>query len=212
MCKFSIVIPCYCSGDWLPELVERIDKTMRVYGESFEVILVNDASPDNTWHHIAELAQQYSFVHGVDLLFNTGQQRTTICGLERARGEYVILMDDDLQHLPEEIPRLIRAMQSETAPDCVMGIYDQKQHSLFRNLGSRAWRYIVAKLYDVPTTLKMSSFRIMNRELAQALCLHGTVSPMLGVLIYRTTSRVANTLVDHRPRVGAKVDTDLLVS
>ena len=123
VCKYSIVIPCYNSGKWLAELISRIDATMSPRGETFEILLVNDASPGNTWEVIQQLVKRYPFVVGLDLLFNTGQYRATICGLEYANGELIIIMDDDLQHLPEEIPVLINAIRQRPELDCVMGIY-----------------------------------------------------------------------------------------
>lgn len=209
-CKYSVVIPCYCSGQWLDELVTRIRATMATLGESYEILLVNDASPDATWSKIDELAQATPELRGLDLMFNTGQFRTILCGLSHVRGEYIILLDDDLQNPPEEIPKLIQKMTEEPQLDCVMGDYQKKQHSLLRNIGSRLYRYMTAKLYRMPTTIKLTSFILMKRELAEAMCMHGTVSPVMGALIYRTTSRVANTPVVHEPRVAGESGYSLL--
>jgi glycosyltransferase involved in cell wall biosynthesis len=200
MCTNSIVIPCYCSGPWLEELVRRIDLVMRRRGEPFEVVLVNDASPDDTWKTIQRLARRYDCVRGIDLLFNTGQFRATLCGLEQAAGELIVVMDDDLQHPPEEIPKLIDAIRRHPELDCVMGAYAAKHHNLVRNLGSRLWAYVTARIYGLPTHVKRSSFRIMRREIARAICLHRTVRPVLGPLIFRTTARVGNVRVNHHPR------------
>ncbi|MDB4534165.1 glycosyltransferase family 2 protein [Vicingaceae bacterium] len=203
-CTYSIVIPCYCSGDWLHELVERIHSTMRALGESYEVILVNDASPDGTWNKIVEIAKHSPSIRGIDLMFNTGQFRTILCGLQNTKGEYVILLDDDFQTPPEEIPKLIQKMEAEPDLDCVMGEYEKKYHDLLRNMGSIVYRFTVSKLYSMPMSLKLTSFVLMKRKLAEGLCQHGTVSPVIGVLIFRTTSRIANTVVEHKPRVAGK--------
>lgn len=172
--------------------------------ESYEILLVNDASPDSTWSAISKLANQNELVRGIDLMFNTGQFRTIICGLQHARGDYIILLDDDFQNPPEEIPKLIEKMDICPELDCVMGEYTKKHHSLIRNLGSDFYRFIVAKLYRMPTSIKLTSFVIMKSQLAEAMCMHGTVSPVIGALIYRTTSRVANTPVVHRDRVSGE--------
>ncbi len=174
---------------------------MRSIDESYEIILLNDASSDDTWNEIVDIVNHSSFVRGIDLMFNTGQFRTVLCGLQHAQGEYIILLDDDFQNPPEEIPKLIQKMESDPDLDCVIGEYRKKHHSLVRNLGSALYRYSVARLYSMPTSIKLTSFILMKRKLAEGLCQHGTVSPVLGVLIYQTTSRVANTLVDHKPRI-----------
>jgi glycosyltransferase involved in cell wall biosynthesis len=111
--KYSIVVPVYKSGPWLAELVERVGAVMAVFGESFELILVNDCSPDDvTWPAIERLAGEFEWVRGIDLFFNAGQFRATLCGLAEARGHFIITMDDDLQHPPEEIPKLVAARRS----------------------------------------------------------------------------------------------------
>ena len=202
--RYSIIVPCYCSGDWLDQLVQRVVGTMDSLGDSYEIILVNDASPDSTWGSISELANENETVRGIDLMFNTGQFRTIICGLQHARGDYIILLDDDFQNPPEEIPKLIEKMRTCPELDCVMGEYAKKQHSLIRNLGSDLYRIIIAKLYRMPTSTKLTSFVIMKQQLAEAMCMHGTVSPVIGALIYRTTNRVANTPVVHHERVAGE--------
>ena len=101
---YSVIIPCYRSGPWLEALLDRVVSVMAAQGDPFEILLVNDASTDDTWAAIERIAGRNPCVRGIDLLFNAGQFRATICGLEHARGPFVITMDDDGQHPPEEIP------------------------------------------------------------------------------------------------------------
>lgn len=204
MCNYSIVIPCYCSGPWLTELVDRIDVVMRARNEPFEIVLVNDASPDNTWDVIREVARRYPCVRGIDLQFNTGQHRATLCGLEHTCGDLIILMDDDMQHLPEELPKLIDTMVELPDTDCVMAEFSRKHHGVLRNAGSRLWLWIAAKMYGIPPGLRLSSFRVLKRQLAETLCLYGTVSPLLGPLIGLATRRVVNVTVQHNQRIQGK--------
>jgi dolichol-phosphate mannosyltransferase/undecaprenyl-phosphate 4-deoxy-4-formamido-L-arabinose transferase len=178
---------------------------MRKLDTSFEILLLNDASPDQvTWPAIRRIAAAAAEVRGIDLLFNTGQFRTIICGLEQARGRYVIMLDDDFQNPPEEIPKLVAAMQASPELDCIMGEYQEKHHGMVRNFGSYLYRQLLARLYGMPSSIKLTSFVIMKRELARAMCLHRTVSPVIGQLIYRTTSRVANTPVEHSDRIAGE--------
>jgi dolichol-phosphate mannosyltransferase/undecaprenyl-phosphate 4-deoxy-4-formamido-L-arabinose transferase len=136
----------------------------------------------------------------LDLQFNVGQYRATLCGLEHAAGDYMITMDDDLQHPPEEVPRLIDALLARPDLDCVMGRYHSKQHGPLRNLGSRLMRWLNVKLFGAPRDVTPSSFRIMRRSLAEALGKFGTVRPILSPLIFRATKRIANVDVRHEPR------------
>ena len=124
---YSIVVPCFGSGEWLEELVQRTEAAMKSLG-SFELILINDKSPDmNTWAEIERLAAEYRFVRGLDLLYNVGQFRAILCGIDRASGAFLITMDDDLQHPPEEIPKLIDAMHANPTMDCIIGKYITKR-------------------------------------------------------------------------------------
>ncbi len=203
--RFSIVIPVYKSGAWLPELVECIGRVMGKVGQPFEVILVNDASPDEvTWPTIEKLAAKYAWVRGIDLFFNTGQFRATLCGLSEARGEFVITMDDDLQHPPEEIPKLIEAMEREPRAECVFGRYEQKQHSGFRNVGTRLMSGLLSLLYDKPSGLEITSFRIMTRPLVDGILSCRTAHPQLGPMILRLTQSVANVNVQHQQRTKGR--------
>ncbi len=101
------MVPCYNSSATLPDLVQRVKAVLSARGSTFEIILINDASPDNTRQTIEKLASDESTVHGYDMLANVGQFRATLTGLTKAVGNIVITMDDDLQHPPEELPKLL---------------------------------------------------------------------------------------------------------
>ncbi len=121
----SIVIPCFCSGDWLDELISRIKKTINSLERRFEIILVNDASPDNiTWPKIQELAHSNDMIRGINLMSNVGQYRATLSGFSISKGDYIITLDDDLQHYPEDIPLLIEAISDNPDVDCSINLGD----------------------------------------------------------------------------------------
>ena len=198
--KYSIVVPCYASGRWLCELVQRTAEVMKRYS-AFEIILVNDKSPDGeTWSMIERLAREHPYVRGMDLLYNVGQFRATLCGMEYATGEYVITMDDDLQHPPEELPKLIEAMGLNSTMDCIMGRYKTKKHSWIRNVGSRLMHSMMNCLYNKPSEIVTTSFRIMPASVAKALCLYRIASPQLGPLIVSVAKNVMNVPVEHHER------------
>lgn len=201
----SIVVPCYRSGAWLRALVGRIAAALEPLDLTFEVLLINDASPDNTWPVICGLAADYPFVRGFDMLFNVGQFRGTICGFEHARGALIVTIDDDLQHPPEEIPALVTAICNHPEIDCVIGAYrDGKRHNLIRNFGSAVWSRMNELLYFKPRELRMTSFRIMRRQVAEAICAHGTSKPIVGPLLMRSTRRIMNVPVAHHPRQAGR--------
>jgi dolichol-phosphate mannosyltransferase/undecaprenyl-phosphate 4-deoxy-4-formamido-L-arabinose transferase len=203
--QYTIVIPCYRSENWLEELVSRVDIVMTSIGEPFELILVNDASPDNTWTEIQRVAKKYPFVRAFDMFTNVGQFRALLCGFEHARGQLIITMDDDLQHPPEEIPKLITALKAQPNLDCIMGIPREKKHSRIRNLGSRLMNWLNTVFFNKPPNLKLSSFRLMRRELViHGICAHPTSKPIIGPLILKSTKRVANTEVKHNQRNHGK--------
>jgi dolichol-phosphate mannosyltransferase/undecaprenyl-phosphate 4-deoxy-4-formamido-L-arabinose transferase len=200
MCEYSIVIPCYRSGPWIDVLVDRIDTAMQPLGQTYEVILVNDASPDDTWPAIEQASRRHPTVRGIDLLFNVGQYQATICGFESARGRSIITMDDDLQHPPEQLPVLIRALEQRPDIDCIFASFRKKRHSLLRNIGSGIQRRLNEILYGQPRGIKMSGFRIMRRCVAEAVCAHRTVRPVVGPLILRSSRRLANVETEHYAR------------
>ncbi|MBN1588323.1 MAG: glycosyltransferase family 2 protein [Pirellulales bacterium] len=202
---FSIVIPCWQSGPWIEDLVARIETAMQSVGEPFELILVNDASPDNvTWPAIRAAAEKHAWVRGFDMLFNVGQFRAIICGFEQARGSYVVTMDDDLQHPPEELPKLVQAVRDNPDMLCVFGAYVGKKHSWWRNLGTGLFRWIMQKAYNKPAGIQTTSFRIIKRELVETLVHYRTSRPLFGPLIVQTTRRVMTVPVDHHPRPHGK--------
>lgn len=199
--KYSVVIPVYKSGAWLEELVARISSALSPLGETFEVILINDASPDEvTWPKIEELAARHSWIRGYDMLYNVGQFITIVCGLEHAKGELILTMDDDLQHPPEELPKLIEALREQLDIVCVMGIYETKRHSWLRNVGSRLYSFILQRFYGKQGTIKTTSFRIMRRELAEAITRYRSARPLLGSMTVQLTQRIKNIQVAHHPR------------
>jgi len=198
---YSIIVPCYCSGDWLQELVERIRDVMNKKDDTFEIILVNDASPDSsTWSNILQLSEQFSELRGLNLIANVGQYRATLAGFEHARGQYIITMDDDLQHPPEEIPLLIEAMKEHAELDCIIGSFKSKKHSLFRNAGSRLINSLLNRFYDKPKGVKATAFRILRMELAQAVLAHRSHKPNLMAVLLQSSKRVMNIEVEHHSR------------
>lgn len=196
----SIVIPCFNSSQSLNELCRRIDKAMAEY--EYELILVNDNSPDTgkTWNEIIINSEANKNIIGIDLQKNVGQFASIMCGMNASRGSFVVTMDDDLQQHPEDIPLMVSCIKKRDDIDCFIGRYKRKKHGIIRNLGSR----LVSKLYEItaqkPKDLKMSSFRIMRRNLVDSILMQKTKKPIIGPLLLQTTSRIENIEVSHSKR------------
>ena len=197
----SVVIPCYCSADWIPELVDRIlDST----DYPTEIILVNDSSPDDgaTWTAIKELDKRN--VIGIDLQFNAGQFSALLCGMSKANGDIIVTMDDDLQHPPEEIQVLLSSLIEREDLDCVIGRYKSKKHGIIRNLGSSLVRAIYHRASGKPKHLTMGSFRAMRRSVADAMIRHRTNRPVFGPILLASTRRIENVDIQHHTRPYGK--------
>jgi len=204
--EYSIIIPVYKSGEWINELVSRIGVAMdSVAPGAFELILVNDCSPDViTWPAIKRNAEKHPWVRGFDLLYNVGQNRAIMCGLNQARGRFVLTMDDDLQHVPEELPKLIRAMREDEEVLCVMGRFDTKQHHVFRNVGSWFYQKVINFVYGKPANIQTTSFRIMRKDLAGAILSCRTAKPQISPLIISMTDKIKNIPIQHTSRIQGR--------
>ena len=198
--ELSVVIPVYNSRDCLPVLLQQLTHELEELGGSHEIVLVDDASPDNTWQVICELAPRYPRVSAIQLMANNGQATATLCGLAETSGRVVATMDDDLQHQPKELIRLLRALDERPDVDCVFGVYRTKCHSVYRNLGSRMIRRINAHAFSLPSGADYSSFRAMRRPVVEAILRHRTRNPAISPLVFTCTSRVASIPVEHAKR------------
>ncbi len=198
--ELSVVIPCYGTAAILPELLARLDAALAMLGVTYEMVLVDDCAHDGLNRAIADELPRYPHLRYIELMFNAGQFRALICGMTEARGRYVVTMDDDLQHPPEEIGKLYRHLRQSPHLDAVFGAYERKRHSGGRNLGSLFIRTIDTYIFHKPRDLVMSSFRCLRRELVDALLRNQTRYPVIGPLILSTTRRIENVTVRHDAR------------
>lgn len=195
----SVVVPVYQSAPMLDELAERLFKALEAITPHWEVVFVDDASPDEAWDVLEELAAAEPRVRAIQLMRNYGQQRAVLCGLAHSRGEYVVTMDDDLQHRPEEIALLYDAIRSGNA-DVVVGRYRHKQHGWHRRLATHLVRWLAQKTIGVPRTLSLTSFRIIRRPVVREVVKIDHTNPVVGYLLFAVTRRVENVDVHHDVR------------
>lgn len=196
---FSIVIPVFNSAATLEQLVLRIGAVFAALPQfDHEIIFVDDASVrPETWLTLTHIANHHGHVRAVQLMRNFGQTPATFCGMKLARGRYIITMDDDLQHAPEDIPFLI----AERQHDVVFAQFRELRHSLPKRILSRLKNLVLTVLIDKPKGLQLTTFRLLGRELAQAM-LAVVTSPQttLPPLLFFLTRDVATVQVQHNPR------------
>ena len=194
----SVVIPVYGSEATLQPLIERIFQTLTPVTSRFEVICVDDDSPDRVWGVLERLCSQYGDrLLAIRLMRNFGQHNATMCGLKVARGQVVVTMDDDLQHRPEDLPRLLQHLE-DTGLDVAYGTYARKAHSAYRNLGSWALNSVFRRLLGVP--VGFSSFRAIRRQAVRPITSYDLNYTFIDGLLGWTTTRIGETEVSHEPR------------
>jgi len=198
--SLSVVVPVYQSMDVLPELVGQVRGALAgsKYRDDFELVLVNDCSPDQSWATIQRLAREHGCVRGLSLRKNVGQHNATMAGIRHARGAIIVVMDDDLQHPPSAIPDLARSI--EAGHDVCYTRYRGREHAAWKLWGSwlndRAADIILKK----PRGLYLSSFKAMNREIAQAITRYDGPFTYIDGLILATTDSIISIDVDHHAR------------
>ena len=198
--RISVVIPCYCSAESLPLLVPRLLETLRPRGD-VEIVLVNDSSPDGgeTWDVISTLVDAApDEIVGIDLARNFGEHHAVLAGLRNSTGDYVVVMDDDGQNPPEEIPKLLDAFDDEI--DVVYTSYATKHHHLIRNLGSRFTNWVAGILMGKPRGLYLCSFKGLSRRVVDRISAYPGSFPYIDGLVFRNTRRFTVVAVEHRPR------------
>jgi dolichol-phosphate mannosyltransferase/undecaprenyl-phosphate 4-deoxy-4-formamido-L-arabinose transferase len=182
--------------------VQVFEETLRV---AFEIILVDDASPNpDTWPVLDRISAGEERVHAYQLMRNAGQHTALITGLAQTRGEFVITLDDDLQHLPEEVPKLVNMMDESPELDVVIGAYISKQHSWFRNLGTKVINLITNHIFSKKSDLELTSFRLMRRPVVDALLKTHYKKPRIGLILLQVTDRIGNVPVQHDERRDGK--------
>jgi glycosyltransferase involved in cell wall biosynthesis len=198
--NISVVIPVYRGEDTLEPLVERIVGTMISLADSYEVVLVNDGSPDHSWEVILSLVRSHPFVHGINLMRNYGQHNATLCGVLQAKYEIIITMDDDLQHRPEDIPALLSKL--DEGYDVVYGVPKRRNHSWWRGLFASLTKRAVASVMRVKSVRDIGSFRAFRGYVREAFWSYNNPEVILDVLLSWGTDRFAVVPVEEAPRAG----------
>ncbi|MBX9851158.1 MAG: glycosyltransferase family 2 protein [Cytophagaceae bacterium] len=195
---YSIVIPVYNSTQSLKELAYRLDAVFsNEIRADYEIIFVDDASPNKeTWLVLEQLSRERKNIRAIQLMRNFGKQGALMCGFEEAKGNYIITMDDDLQHLPEDIPQLVR----EKEHDVVIGHFSRKSHSLLKKILSNINNWFETKLIGKPRHIKNGAFKLIRAEVINSILKIRTSHPSISALIFYTTRDVVMAEVTHAKR------------
>ena len=198
----SIVIPVYRGANTIGQVVAELS-ALRPEG-GLEIILVNDGSPDNAGDVCQSLLPNASVpIVYIEHARNYGEHNAVMTGLRRARGDYVITMDDDLQNPPEEVINLYDHSRIGSW-DVVYTRYAVKQHAAWRNLGSRFANAVADRLLDKPKGLYLSSFRCMSRLVVESVTRYTGPYPYVDGLIMQVTQRIDSIEVRHLPRIEGR--------
>lgn len=198
--KYSFVIPCYRSEKTISSVVKEIqDKMGDMNHNDYEIILVNDYSPDNTFGVIRELCGKYKNIIGINHSKNFGQHAALMAGFHFVSGDIVICLDDDGQTPANEVDKLIDKINE--GYDVVYAEYNHKQHSGFRNWGSHVNKVMTEVMLGKPKELYISSYFAAKRYIVdEMLNYHGAYPYVMG-LVLRTTRNICNVPVNHRERM-----------
>ena len=199
MKKVSFVIPCYRSEHTLPHVVKEIREKMQELTQyEYDIFLVNDASPDNTMGTIRDLCDKYDNIKGIGFARNFGQHAALMAGLRHSDGDYVVCLDDDGQTPADEVDKLLGKL--EEGFDAVYASYEHKQHSAFRNMGSKVNELMTRMMLDKPADLYISSYFAVKRFVVEDMIRYENSYPYVIGLVLRATKNITNVAVCHRER------------
>jgi glycosyltransferase involved in cell wall biosynthesis len=198
--RLSVVVPVYNSSDILVSLHQRLTTVLAALCDDYELVLVDDDSPDGSWRVLQRLADEDARVVAVRLRKNAGYDNALLAGLRQARHELVVIMDDDLQHAPEDIPALLGKLSA--GYDVVYAHFGRKRQTAFKNLGS----WLNGKLAEIvlakPRGLYLSPFKILRREIVSEIVRYTGPYPYVDGFILRATSSITQVDVVHHARAS----------
>lgn len=200
--SLSVVVPVFGSGKLLRHLYERCVSLLSEFTNDWELILVDDASPDDSWAVACSLRDKDRRVRVIRFAHNHGQQHATLCGLGYATKNFVVTIDDDLQCYPEDIPLFIEVLKS--GKEVVIGQIERKnkRHAWWRNFGSRINQQLAGRIIGKPSHLGLSSYRAMTSRVAMRLVAYQGAHPHIAALLFKSVPAecIANVNIRHASR------------
>src|SRR5262245_30005010 len=196
--NLSVIVPVYNSEQLLPTLVLRLRPVLAMLATKYELILVNDGSRDRSWEVLRELATQHPWIRSINLMRNYGQHNALLCGIRAAKHEVIVTLDDDLQHPPEEIPRLLEKLAE--GYDVVYGTPQQEQQNLWRVLASQLAKLVLRQVMGAEIARNVSAFRAFRAQVREAFVSYQSPFVSIDVLLTWGAAHFAALPVRHERR------------
>ena len=198
----SVVVPVYNSAPMLMELVARLQPVLRLTNQPFELILVDDGSRDTSWITVVDLSTKHSWIRGIRMLRNFGQHNALLAGIRDGRFSITVTMDDDLQHLPEELPKLLNKISE--GYDVVYGPPEFEQHGFLRNIASVGTKFALRGTAGVEIVRSICAFRVFRTRLRDAFASCQSPYVNIDILLSWGATRFGAVRVKHSARAIGK--------
>lgn len=208
MKEISIVIPVYNSHECVAELSRQIKDALK--GIEYEQIMVNDCSKDSSWEEIKKESEQNPNLLGINLRKNGGQDSAILTGLNYASGKWIVIMDDDLQHSPYDIPKLYE--EAKKGFDVVYANFEAKKQKLWKNLGSWFNGKISEIAIQKPKEIYLSPFKIVSKGVVNEMIKFNNLFPYIDGLIFQITRNITQIDIEHHKRELGKSNYNLIKS
>jgi len=207
--NINVIIPVFNSANCIEELYNKLSKYLR--DQSYKIIFINDHSTDDSWKELKDLTKLSKNIISIDLAKNFGQDCAIMAGLNHSNSDYIVIMDDDLQHNPKDILPLIEKME-QTNTDVCFGKYSFKYQTLFKNFGSWLNDKLANIVIKKPKYIYLSPFKVLNRAIVEKMIQYDGPYPYIDGLIFRFTSNVSDLEVLHQKRYAGKSNYSLYKS
>ena len=197
--KLSFVIPCYGSEHTIDNVVKAIKKVVGASNKYlFEIILVNDYSPDNVWERIKAICAEDNRIKGINFAKNFGQHAALMAGYNYCTGDYIITIDDDGQTPIDQVFILLNKLQE--GYDVVYGKYAERKDNIFRKFGTAMNNFMLTSLIGKPKDIHLTSYFVARCFIIKKICEYKNAFPYIWGLILRTTKNIGNAIIEHKAR------------
>jgi undecaprenyl-phosphate 4-deoxy-4-formamido-L-arabinose transferase len=204
----SVVVPVYNSQETLEELAARLSQVLPCLSPAYELILVNDGSQDTSWQVIGQISERYPWIRGFNLMRNYGQHNAVLCGIRAARYAITVTMDDDLQHPPEEINKLLAKI--DEGNDVVYGTPKKMPHSWWRNIFSYLIKRLLSMAMGMRNMRDIAAFRAFRTDLREGFSNYQNPNVIIDVLLSWCTTHFTSVQVDEMPRQAGRSNYNLI--
>lgn len=199
----SFVVPCYRSSKTIRSVTNEVIQVCKEHSYKYEIILVNDCSPDDVWSVIEDLCEHDSRIKGIHFSKNFGQASAVMAGYRNCSGDLIVTIDDDGQSPINQLPEMIHTLEEEQY-DVVYGICEEAKFNIFRKLGSKVNAWMAYTAYGRPMDKRIVSINVIRRYVIEEVIKYSNPYTYLSGLVYRSTGNIGYCIVDHRKRLSGK--------